>query len=342
MKNNNQKKLKTLQAGFLSTLLLTSGTVLNVGCQQQVINNNFTEQDQVTLKADFGDSVDDNELGGTPYNQIIGNGNYFCHSFIGKDTVITKENAAQINQHYVGKARIYAKDSISDLNASLDDRLSAKKYFENFSKRIQNNDVVYFNSNPYFPAQEYCDYLINTISQASAPILINVIKNLDNDKDRTAFYVAYRVLANESFKMGINLTDEKQKPMIDGYKQERGYLIWLAKRYKTDDISNPFSKFDLENEYKKNDFTGTTNIMDEMLTTAVSNLNERQNLDLKLSDMQKFINLSITSRPLESMHNKTIQYLRHGKCGVYYDLNRVMSKAIYDAKQIETISNKEY
>ena len=264
--------------------------------------------------------------GEEPYDKAIGNGNYILHNFIGENDKLTAENIVDGTNHYLGKAETYLKDLASNWNESMKDRPAAQNYFADLITAVQNDNS--FNTYGF-------DEAVNIMTANAKTYFADIIKNLDNEDDRYAFYTAYRILANESYKEGLGSYRQYSSSQMDKYEEEKNFLIELANANKLD--GGPFVNVDIEQDYTTKNFTQTTNIVETMIDTAVNNMNNNRNLDLQASDLRQLINLGITTNSLEGMHDVTKYNLQHTSCALSNNIVSTMSKAMTEAEQSQTM-----
>ena len=264
--------------------------------------------------------------GGEPYDKVIGNGNYILHNFVGENTVFTAERVVDATKYYLGKADTYVKGLADDLDQSLAARPAAKNYLNDYVTTIENINTFY-QSNP----ADCLNNFANIIAGKAKPYITDIIKNLGTSNDRYAFYTAYRILANESFKEGLGTYREFSSSQMEAYEEEKNFLIELAEADKEDE--GPFVDVDIEKDYSTNNFAQTTAIMDNLLTMAAQN----RGLDLQASDLRQIINLTMKTNALYSMNQLVEKNLQHSSCAMSINMNATMTNAIYEAKQEQSM-----
>ena len=255
------------------------------------------------------------------------------HNFIGENDKLTAENIVDGTNHYLGKAETYVKDLASNWNESMKDRPAAQNYFADLITAVQNDQYFYIDEN--YPDDQTFDTAVNKISRNANTYFADIIKNLDNEDDRYAFYTAYRILANESYKEGLGSYRKYSSPQMDEYEEEKNFLIELANANKLD--GGPFVNVDIEQDYNTNNFAQTTNIVDTMINTVVNNMNNNRNLDLQASDLRQLINLGITTNSLEGMHDYTKGNLHHTMCEMGNNIVSTMDTAMTEVEQSQTM-----
>lgn len=249
--------------------------------------------------------------GEEPYDKAIGNGNYILHNFIGENDKLTAENIVDGTNHYLGKAETYLKDLATNWNESMKDRPAAQNYFANLITAVHNNNS--FNTWGF-------DEAVSIMSANAKTYFADIIKNLDNEDDRYAFYTAYRILANESYKEGLGSYRQYSSSQMDKYEEEKATL--------TDAFYS---------EYGKDNFVEPTEIMDAVLDNAVTNMNNNgQGVNIKVEDLRQLINLSITTNSLAAMHDVTKYNLQHNQCSMSLGINVAISNAITETQQSQS------
>ena len=203
--------------------------------------------------------------GGEPYDQAIGNGNYTIHNFYGNDTSLTENNIIDGTDYYASKAETYVKDMANDFDNSLKNRSTTRNYFANLTSAIQNIDTFFNKNNPRGP--EF-DRATNTIDTAAQPYFKDIIKNLNTEDQRYAFYDCYRYLGNESFKEGLGTYREYQIPQMAAYNEEKESIIEdMGYDPYLDNYGLNFTKYGTDEFSKK-----ITNAIDCLLNIAVKNM----------------------------------------------------------------------
>ncbi len=322
---NNLKK--GVQIGVLGAAL-TAGAVMGTGCAQP------TDTDSKTIeKPNNGDVT-------YGYDKTIGNygSNYNMHNFMGETpTLITDytdkntqaKTAAKSVNAYLSEAKTYTENLADKLNQSLNGRPAAQNYFNNIINTMKSNS--YFHIDETNTGGQNFDSAVTKNAYPCNSVFADIIKNLDNTTERETFQCCYRILANETYKEGLGNYRNFESPLMDNYNQERNELIALW--YK--DTTN----IDLANIYGKNDikaFDPITDYTDRLLGKAVNNINAKRNLDLKVADMQQFINISLTAYSLEAMHDYSKNALQHNRgCGLSKGFVNTMQQATKEAWQEE-------
>ena len=291
---------------------ITLGTML-MGCP----NPNGSEK--------TGDEQDEY---GIPSDKTMGNGNYTIHSFFGDSFRVNEDVATAVN-HYLGKGETYVKGLVNQFSNSLKDRPAAEAYFAQFINEEQNNQFQRLDeqsSNPYS-----FDGTIMGVAQPSVYIFENIIRNIDNNRDRTVFTYLYYALHTESYKYGLGSYADTPSSQKDKYEHNREIInnAWTAS------VINNY--FDLNQDIDQQNCQQTTNEMDRLLNKAVKNMGN----DVTVRDLQQVINIAMTSNSLAAMHDISASALKHTSCGAEINIVKRMEEVkeeMYQAEQQQGMS----
>ncbi len=310
-KNNKLKNIlkKSVKIGVAITL----GTML-MGCP----NPNGPEK--------TGDEQDEY---GIPYDVKLGNGNYFVHNFFGKGSVSIDMNMAKGVNHYLGKGETYVKGLVNQFSNSLKDRPAAEAYFAQFINEEQNNQFQRLDeqsTNPYS-----FDKTIKGVAQPSVYIFENIIRNIDNNRDRVIFIKLYHALSNEAFGYGLDHYKNVPCSQKDKYDHNREFIndVWTA------GVINNY--FDLNQDIDQQNCQQTTNEMDRLLNKAVKNMGN----DVIVRDLQQVINIAMTANSLSAMHDLSSSRLKHTSCSAEINPIKAMeevAREMYQAEQQQGMS----
>lgn len=315
MKKNKLKNIlkKSVKIGVAITL----GTML-MGCP----NPNGPEK--------TGDEQDNssNEQYDQPYDVKLGNGNYFVHCFGGENTT-TSINVAKGINHYLGKGETYVKGLVTQFSDSLKDRPAAEEYFAQFINEEQNNQFQRLDeqsTNPYS-----FDKTIKGVAQPSVYIFENIIRNIDNNRDRTVFTYLYYALHTESYKYGLGSYANTPSSQKDKYEHNRERInnAWTAS------VINNY--FDLNQDIDQQNCQQTTDEIDRLLNKAVKNMGN----DVTVRDLQQVINIAMTSNSLAAMHDLSTSALKHTSCSAEINIVKRMQEVkeeMYQAEQQQGMS----
>lgn len=270
---------KCIKIGLLSAIL-TAGIVVAVSCSAD------------------DDDTQDNKYG-TPYDRAIGNGNYILHNFISDNDNISRETAVDDTNHYLGLAKTYLQNKVNAFDKSLNNRASAKQYFSDFIQGLNNSNYYnYFNANG-----TNFDHACNDITLQTEQYVADIVKNLDDVQERLAFDVVYRIMSNEAVKEGYG----KQRTATvyeNNYKEGKEYALMLASG------TPMLADYNLEQDYNNN-FIATTDLTDQLLTTAANNISNRKGIDVRAEDLRQIVNFNLAARSLAAPHNITQALLNH-------------------------------
>ena len=325
---------KGIQIGVLGTAL-TAGGIMGVGCANA--SDGDTKDNQIVTNP--GNTGNNQQTGGhtsnskydTPYDKTLGNGNYFIHSFIGDKDGISYNTALEDVNHYVGLGETYINDLTNNFNRSLNGRTGAQDYF-NFFTGLMNNDS-YFQINTQNPASTI-DLTTTTISRACEPIMADIVKNLNTPAERGIFMVAYDVMFNEAYKLGMGNFRNTGNKMMDEYQDRKDY-----NKLKWDNSILTGSLFDLNNDIDNNNCREVTNLTDQLLDTAVTNMNNRNGYNITAADLRQVINMSLTTKSLMAMHDRTEHNFEH-TCAMMIRISYEMDKAAREAFNAEQQQNQ--
>lgn len=296
---------KGIQIGVLGTALTTM-----TGCQPGSWTYYNGEQIEKPSKTP-GEPYE-------PYDIAMGNGHYVFHNFMGEEPDIIEQTVTTDVEHYLSAGQTYLQNLFSDFNDSLTDRPALQRYFRRFNYQASNKDRRgHHDKNNGGTA---IDTTINQISDACEPIMADIVKNLDNATDRDGISICYRILGNEAYKEGLGIYRNEKNDFMHKYNQERSSL-------KTAMSANYDLNFNLDNEIDILYCRRTTDHLDQLLDRAAQNMNGKLNGELKVADLQQIINIALTTRSLEAMHDFTQENLRHQNCQMELGITDAMYTA---------------
>lgn len=243
------------------------------------------------------------QFGGKPYDVTIGNGGYNLHTFMGANTTFDSKEKAD---YYIGEAETYVKGLANQLSESTKNRPAAQAYFQNLFDEIQS---IYYgpahNDGTHFTTD--IDGVINGTSRGVAQVMGDITKNTANEYQAYAFEICYRTIANEALKAGAgNAFDGSDS--ASRYNTEKNNMTESAGDLNIKSRLN----IDLPKAYENNDFTDVTNYIDTVLTTAATKIGHNVTAD----DLRKVVNIAMTTKSLEAMHERSKNALNHkdAKC----------------------------
>lgn len=308
---------KGVKVGVLGTALM-AGTATFTGCQ-----NPSGPQIPGTGIPTLGNPGNDYCQ---PYDVTLGNGNYFVHCFEGDGTSATYNTMAKDMNYYLGKGETYVMGLVDKFSESLQDRPTAQAYFNSFISAEKSNEFQRLNENGINPYS--FDKTINGIGVPCEPIFEDIIRNIDNNRDRHLFIRCYETIANESFKYGLGAGRYGSSSQMDGYQETREdiYDAWT-----TGVINNPF---DLNDDIDNQNCRQVTNEIDTLLTHVANNMNN----GVSANDLRQVINISTTANSLTAMHSRSASALEHtgASCGLNITTvsrMRNVAKEMYQAEQ---------
>ncbi len=276
---------------------------------------------------DYDDKENDTSRYGTPCDKTLGNGNYILHNFIGEESNVLRANqmAKDVN-YYLGKGETYVIGLVDKFSESLQDRPTAQAYFNSFISAQKSNEFQRLNENGINPYS--FDQTINGIGVPCEPIFEDIIRNIDNNRDRHLLIRGYETVANESFNYGLGQARNGSNVQVDSYNEKREDIY---KAWTTGVINNPF---DLNDDIDNQNCRQVTNEMAKLLTHVANNMNN----GVTASDLRQVINISITANSLTAMHARSASALEHTSAGCGLNINivprmRNVAKEMYQAEK---------
>lgn len=259
-----------------------------------------------------------------PYDKKIGNGQltyYIFHNFMGQEPDIIPSTATADTESYLEKGILYLQTQYGSFSENLADRPNLQRYFAQvtFSPEIKNNH----HHKREYTVSEKMDYYINQISDSCELVMTDILENLDEPHEREAFILCYRVLANEAYWEGLGKVRESSNKMMEKYKLERASIsdLWIKNQF--------LRSVDLENDIENRKLLNATGKLYTLIHNAVLNMQKNSiTEDIKLKDLQNFINLALTESSLKAMHDYTAKLLRHTEeeCGIESGIVDAMGK----------------
>ena len=309
------------QIGVLGAAL-TAGTMMGVGCDNAADGDTKDNQNVTSSRYD------------TPYDKKLGNGNYFVHSFIGDKDGIYPDTAVTDVRHYMDLGETYLKDLGKKFDNSLNGRPAAQNYFSVLSNGLKNNP--YYDDQKSTELGQKLDLITSTLSLNCKPILIDIIKNLSKNEERVAFYLGYRAMENEAYKVGLGNYRDHQSTLMDAYKSNRQYV----RNYWPNNAL--LNSVDVDNDIDNQNCRHITNTMDTVLNTAATNMNNRYGYGVTAADLRQVVNITMTTKSAQAMHDLTSYNLKHNGCGMYLDIINSMYQTAEDMFQAEQNQGMTY
>lgn len=245
-----------------------------------------------------------------PYDVVMGNGNYVIHCFEGDATSSAYATMAEDMNYYLGKGETYVKGLVDDFSTSLQGRPGAQAYFDEFITEQKNNEFkrlgYYPNKNNPNSNPNGFDVTVNRISLYSEPIFEDIIRNIDNNRDRFLFIRCYQALSMEAYKYGLGKYKNDNNNQMRYYNSEREEIneSWTAST-----IGNPF---DINQDIDQSKCLRITQTMDNLLNQVVNKMNN----GITVNDLQRVINISTTANSLAAMDDLSAHALDHDSCGI--------------------------
>lgn len=243
-----------------------------------------------------------------PYDKALGNGNYVAHNFLGDydfglhDDFIPSERLEKDGNHYLGLGKTYIENQVKDFQKSLKGRPGAQEYFSSINDISQAGQYMQIGDDAD-PKGFNIDYAGNKIVDSTRDYFVDIINNLDNNVDRNTFTICYKALTAESYYVGqgkemFNRMDNRLKSIENLSEDWRRY--------------NTSHAFNIEQDVQENNCLEITETIDNLLGKVVKNINEKQGLDLTLSDYQRVVNFSVLANSLGGIDD-TINTTLHSK-----------------------------
>lgn len=309
---------KGVKIGVMGTALAAS-TMMFTGCP----NPNGPQNPDYPDKPGIEKPNPGDEQYGQPYDVKLGNGNYFAHNFFGQGGVSIDMNMAKGVNHYLGKGETYVKGLVNQFSNSLKDRPAAEAYFAQFINEEQNNQFQRLDeqsTNPYS-----FDKTIKGVAQPSVYIFENIIRNIDNNRDRHLFRRCYETLSNEAFGYGLGHYKDVPSSQKDKYENVREDI---NNAWTTGVINNPF---DLNQDIDQQNCQQITNEMDKMLARVVTSMGN----GVTVRDLQQVINIAMTANSLAAMHDLSTSALKHTSCSAEINPVKAMQEVAREMYQAE-------
>lgn len=253
-----------------------------------------------------------------PCDKILGNGNYFFHSFIGDDSKggynMSYENIVKDVNHYLKLAESYTLDYIEDFSNSLKDKPADKAYFQEFIDEQSNNSFNLLLDNGANAYQ--LDGVLNQMNKPCLPVCKDIVRNIKTHQDRTTFIYLFLKMENESFFYGLGSQRNYQSSMTEAYQETNSEVntVWNGKV-----INNPF---DINDDVQNQNCRQITETMDKLLEHAASNMG------LAPESLKTFINYTFMIQSMRSMHNISKGALKHDQCNANLNLFNEMYKLV--------------
>ena len=235
-------------------------------------------------------------------------------------------------------AETYNKGLVNDFETSLANRPAAQNYFYEYTNALKSNR--YYHINEIKPGNCDFDSLINRNNRQSTYIFADIIKNLPTSDERRAFRECYRILANEAYKEGLGTSRNGSNSYMTKYQKEKDSIVSSIEGGLIYDGYQSFQNIDLEQEYGANNFANITNLLDSLIDTATTNMNQSASLglngELESQDLRQIVNLTIANESLSALHDRTANNLKHNSCVMQKNvIVNTMENTVYELYQIE-------
>ena len=243
------------------------------------------------------------------YDKIIGNGNYFLHSFLGENTTFSRTDAFDATNFHLANAEKWTDDYIDNFEKSLADRPAALEYWKPFIDGVRGRKSHFkFDKNHLGGGNDF-DNSVNAIIKACEPYFPKFIKNLDTIEQCYDFQGAFPIL----------LLQERYLAWGSTRSQSVNSKYYNDERKKRDRLVN--SNIDIKKEYGENNFTGITYILDDEIVYVVdkmNNSNDQLTNEHKNEDWQTFFNFAIITDGYYATNNRMSPSVGHdGYCNMF-------------------------
>jgi hypothetical protein len=117
---------------------------------------------------------------------------------------------------------------------------------------------------------------------------------------------------------------------MDDYENDKESTIVEA------GFNSYFNNIDLSQYGTDNFFRETTNLLDSILDTAITNMNKSQGANMKIEDLRQLVNITIKTNALGSMRSLTyhnLEQIERSSVSMFFGIEAAMSDAIKYAEQ---------
>ncbi len=303
---------KSVKIGVMGTILVAN-VIIFVGCSN---SNNDKDPTYGVPGKQYGE----------PADKIVGNGNYVFHNFIGEKSDIDQSTVVEDVNHYLTKAETYTLGLIESFSESLEGRPTAQAYFKDFIDDERNNSFKLLVENT---ANHYqLDGALAQLNIPTTPILKDLIRYINNNRDRHLFVTCYQALNNEAYRYGLGYN---RKWLTEFYEKTLNDVLY---NWNGSAINNPF---DLKDDINANNCRQLTQEMDRIINQIVANMGN----DITAADLRNFINFSFNAEALSGLHDITKGALNHKSCGANLNNVQEMRKVAGQMYREEQALNQE-
>ena len=146
-------------------------------------------------------------------------------------------------------------------------------------------------------------------------------------------------MANEAYKEGLGSYRNGSSALMTKYQNEKDSIASSIENGLYDGYKS-FQNIDLEQEYGANNFANITNLLDSLIDTATTNMNQSASLglngELESQDLRQIVNLTIANESLSALHDRTANNLKHNSCVMQKNvIVNTMENTVYELYQIE-------
>ncbi|MBO5824985.1 MAG: hypothetical protein J6R03_00005 [Treponema sp.] len=303
---------KSVKIGVMGTILVAN-VIIFVGCSN---SNNDKDPTYGVPEKQYGE----------PADKIVGNGNYVFHNFIGEKSDIDQSTVVEDVNHYLTKAETYTLDLIDRFSESLEGRPAAQAYFKDFIDAELDNSFALLGGDSNNNRQ--LDGALRQLNTPTTPILKDIIRYINNNRDRHLFVTCYQALDNEAFRYGLGFhrsykTEYYEKTLNDVLSNWNGSAI-----------NNPF---DIKQDINTNNCMQLTQEMDRIINQVVQKMSN----GITAADLRNFINFTFNTKALAGLHEVTMGALNHKSCDAGLNNVQEMRKVAGQMYREEQALNQE-
>lgn len=304
---------KGVKLGVMGTIL-AANVIIFVGCSN---SNNDKDPTYGVPGKQYGE----------PADKIVGNGNYVFHNFIGENgSDITAATVVQDVNHYLTKAETYTLGLIDSFSESLEGRPAAQAYFKDFIAAERNNSFKLLEKDS--PNLYQLDGALAQLNTPTTPILKDLIRYINNNRDRHLFVTCYQALNNEAYRYGLGCDREW---LTELYEKNLNDVLYY---WNGSAINNPF---DIKDDINANNCLQLTQEMDRIINQIMQKMGN----DITAADLHNFINFSFNAEALSGLHDITKGALNHKSCDAGLNNVQEMRKVAGQMYREEQALNQE-
>ncbi len=312
--NNSMKKIDNLK-----NILKNAQKIAVIGTVLVMMFTGCSNPERAKEQAEL-------EKYGTPCDKALGNGEFVIHNFIGEKSDIDQSTVVEDVNHYLTKAETYTLDLIERFSESLEGRPAAQAYFKDFIDAELDNSFALLGKDSNNNRQ--LDGALRQLNTPTTPILKDLIRYINNNRDRHLFVTCYQALNNEAYRYGLGCNREW---LTESYEININDVLYY---WNGSAINNPF---DLKDDINANNCRQLTQEMDRIINQIVANMGN----DITAADLRNFINFSFNAEALSGLHDITKGALNHKSCDANLNNVQEMRKVAGQMYREEQALNQE-